>query len=280
MRVRAPVALGERQGRLSVEAVHADQRVAQVQRPAAEDGDGGVVVRRGQQVRVRLALGDAEERQQPGAEHHRIVGIQPGQPAADALRPAGCPRCVVHGGASGPVGGQRAGLARAQVGHAGHAGHGAVAESRVGRDSGLVRSVGAQLGEALMHEERLGAAIRRDVGGLRRGEVPVDGGEVPAGLEGGQVDLDRRHAVGQQGGDAVARLQAPRRQRVRQLVDPLEKVARAVLRAIGIDDRDPARIFLRPAPEPLRSHCHLPGPASVLRTSPADGRTCSSQAGV
>ena len=53
-------------------------------------------------------------------------------------------------------------------------------------------------GESLVHEERLGLAVVHDVGDLRGGEVPVDRREVPAGLQRGQVELNRRDAVRQQ----------------------------------------------------------------------------------
>src|SRR5215469_3726898 len=60
VRAGAPVAFGQRQRGLGVEALHADQRVTQVQRRAAERRHGSVVVRRAHQVRVGLAVDDAE----------------------------------------------------------------------------------------------------------------------------------------------------------------------------------------------------------------------------
>ena len=134
----------------------------------------------------------------------------------------------------------------------------AEAEPGVGRDARLVCCLDAELGEPLVHEESLGATVGRDISSLGRGEMPVDRRQVPASLQRGQVDLDRRAAVREQRGDAVAGLEAARPECMRQLVDATEQVTRRVLGAIGIYHCDPARIILRPAPEPLRSHCHLP----------------------
>jgi hypothetical protein len=74
--------------RLGVEPVHADQRVAHVQGTAAEDRDGGVVIRRGQQMGVGLPVRDAEEREQPGGQHNCIVWIKAGECTPHALRTA------------------------------------------------------------------------------------------------------------------------------------------------------------------------------------------------
>ena len=62
----------------------------------------------------------------------------------------------------------------------------------------------AGLGEALVADEDLGLGVRQDVGDLGRHQVVVDGHDVPAGLQGGEVDLEDLDAVGQHEGDGVA----------------------------------------------------------------------------
>jgi hypothetical protein len=95
--------------------------------------------------------------------------------------------------------------------------------------------------------------------------VPVDRGQVPAGLERSQVHLYRRRAIGQQGRDPVARLQAKRPERTGNLVHPAEQLTAGVLGAVGLDHRDPARILLRAAPEPSDPICSPPGPSATAR---------------
>ena len=53
--------------------------------------------------------------------------------------------------------------------------------------------------------KRAGLAVVDDVGDLGPDEVVVDRREVPAGLHGGEVQGEHLDAVGQHGGDAVAR---------------------------------------------------------------------------
>ena len=97
----------------------------------------------------------------------------------------------MHGCAGRPLLGQALRLTGPQIRHAGEASHLTEAEPGIGGNASFVGGGSAQLAEPLMHEERLRPAVLDDVGGLGRGEVPVDRGQVPARLQGGQVNLDR-----------------------------------------------------------------------------------------
>ena len=112
------------------------------------------------------------------------------------------------------------GLGVADRGVGGEAGHVAHGEAPGGGEPGLVGRRRGHVGEALVRDEGLGARVLQDVGHLGRHQVVVDGDEVPAGLEGGQVDLEHLGAVGQQRGDHVAHAEALGPQRVHQLVGP------------------------------------------------------------
>ena len=98
----------------------------------------------------------------------------------------------------------------------------------------------------------------------------VDGDDVPAGLEGGQVDLEDLDAVGQHEGDGVARLQAEGPQAVDDLVGPAQQLARLQLGAVGTDQGQVRRLLLRHRPEPEVGHRRVPprvaGPAASATT--------------
>ena len=132
---------------------------------------------------------------------------------------------------------------------------------------------------------------RDDVGDLGGHQVVVDGHDVPAGLEGGQIDLEDLDAVGQDEGDGVARPQPEGLQPVDDLVGPAEQLARLELGAVGTDEGEVPRLLLRHRPESEVGHCVSPsswpapdvvarrsGPAQEHRTGarlPTDARTCS-----
>jgi hypothetical protein len=153
----------------------------------------------------------------------------------------------------------------AQFRHRGEAGDAAERETPRGRNSRVIGGHDARRAEPLVHEERLGLAVPHDVGDLRRGEVPVDRGVVPARLERGQVDLQRPDAVGQQAGDAVPGLEAQLAQPVGHLVDPVQQLRRGVLGAVRLDHRDPVRILLGAAPETELAHGSPPRKPEVSR---------------
>ena len=205
------------------------------------------------------------------AELDRHVRVQVRQRAAHSLRPAGRARGVMHGGTGSPVGRQADRLPVAQRLNRGEARYLAIAESCPRRQ---VRQVSGGRGdgrEALMHEQRLGLAVPDDIRHLRGGEVPVDRRQIPARLERGQVQLQRRHAVGQYGGNPVSRPQPAGPQPVGDLIHPAEQVTCGVLRSIRLDRGDPLRALLRTAPEP---YSHRGPPCSTRRaTAPAQDRS-------
>ena len=102
----------------------------------------------------------------------------------------------------------------------------AVADPPAGRHSRRIGGPGPGRGEPLVHEERLRLAVTHDVGDLRGGEVPVDGGDIPAGLERGQVHLQRRRsrsAASTAMPSPALEAQCP--QPVGELVDPGQQVS-------------------------------------------------------
>ena len=179
-------------------------------------------------------------------------GSSPVSARLHALRPAGRARGVVHRRAGGPVV-RQARSAAPRAGQPTSVNPGTVAVAEPARPAGSPASsaaASAGLAEPLVHEERLRLGVADDVGDLRGGEMPVDRGVVPAGLQRGQAQLLRRDPVRHQRRDAVARAQAPGAQRVHQLVDPREQVTCGVLGAVRLDHRKPVRVRLRTLPEP------------------------------
>ena len=87
------------------------------------------------------------------------------------------------------------------------------------------------LGEPLVGHERLGLRVLQDVGDLGTDQVVVDRDQVPAGLQGGQVELEHLHPVGEEGGDHVPGLEAEAAQPVDHLVGPAEELAGACTRS-------------------------------------------------
>ena len=138
VRVRAAVPLDLRQRLLRVPLVHEDDRVARVQRVARERRDRGVVVRRRAEVHVVVPRLDAEQAEERGEQLGRDVGVEAGELALHALRPAGGARRVVHRRAGGAVVGQRVGLLGEPGVEVPEAGDGADREPGLGRDPGLV----------------------------------------------------------------------------------------------------------------------------------------------
>ncbi len=86
----------------------------------------------------------------------------------------------------------------------------------------------------------------------------VDGDDVPARLERGEIDLEHFDAVGQDEGDRVARLEPEGAQPVDDLVGPAEQIARLELGAVGADEGEVPRLLLRHSPEPEVGHRRFP----------------------
>ena len=72
--------------------------------------------------------------------------------------------------------------------------------------------------------------------------------------------MQRVRAVGQDRRDGVAGLEAEAAQRVHHLVGAGEHVTGGVLGAVGLDDREVARVFLRVVPE--ATHAAFPSSGS------------------
>ena len=106
--------------------------------------------------------------------------------------------------------GHLAGLAFREVGEGTEARRSSpMAKRAFRREVDLVGGLRADLADALVADERLGAAVLHDVGDLRRREVPVDRRQVPAGLGAGESDIMKYSAqFGAVDGDDVAVLEA------------------------------------------------------------------------
>ena len=108
-------------------------------------------------MHVVLAVGDAEQAEEPGEQLGHGVGVEVGQLALHALGLAGGARRVVHGRAGGAVVGERVGLLGQRRLDVAEAGHGAVGEAGLGGHAGLVGRRRDHLGEALVGHDRLRA---------------------------------------------------------------------------------------------------------------------------
>jgi hypothetical protein len=102
--------------------------------------------------------------------------------------------------------------------------------------------------------EHLGLRIADDVGDLGADQVVVDRHQIPARLQTGQIQLDHLGAVGEEGGDGVALLQAQGAQAVDDPVALAQELAGADLAAVGIDQRHVTGISLRQRPKPQIGH--------------------------
>ncbi len=156
----------------------------------------------------------------PGLAEGGLLGGQPAQLAEHALGVAGRARGVVHDVADGAVGGIGGGLAVAHPGVGAEAGDVAHREADRRGELGLLGGVERHVGEPLVGHEHLGVGVLQDVAHLGTDQVVVDGHQVPAGLQGGQVQLEHLHPVGEQGGHHVARLQVEAPESVHHLVGP------------------------------------------------------------
>ena len=125
-------------------------------------------------------------------------------------------------------------------------------------DARLVGGGDGHVGEALVGDEGLGPGVLQDVGHLGRHQVVVDRDQVPAGLQGGQVDLDHLGAVGQQGGDHVAHAEALGPQGVHHLVGPAEQLPGLHLVALGRHEGQVVGVFLGQRPEAEVTHQQSP----------------------
>ena len=166
----------------------------------------------------------------PRQTERRVLGREPAQRPVDTLRVAGRPRRVVHDIADGPVLGVGGRLRVADRREGAEPGDLADREAGRGGELRLVGRLERDVGEALVGDERLGVRVAQDVGDLRADQVVVDRHQVPAGLEGGEVELEHLDPVGKQGGDHVAGSEAELSQAVNDLVDPPQQLARRCTR--------------------------------------------------
>jgi hypothetical protein len=200
---------------------------------------------------LRLCTEEAEKAAHQGGDR---VGVEGSQAALHALGTAGGAGGVVHHLPGGAILGQRPGLALAELAEGAETGQRAEGEARPGGEAQLLDGAPAGLGEALRAEEGLGLAVPDDVGDLGGRQVVVDGGQVPAGLGHGEVELDRLGAVGQDGGHAIALLETQRAQAVHDAVALREQLAAAPLAAVGGDEPQDLGILLGEVPETEQRH--------------------------
>ena len=219
---------------------------------------GRVVDRPGRQVH-RVLVGAEEHAGQPGQGLARLGHLAVRQRRPDALGPAGGARGVQHGGAGrlvgerlGGSGGDRVLVAAVPVDRA------AVGQPERGRRD-LAGDRGRGRGLLGRDDQRLRAAVGDDVGHLVRLEVPVDGGDVQAGADGGPVHLEGAQVVLGQQRHHVAGPQARVVQHVRQLDRaPLEVPVGERLAGAGHDRRDLVRRRGR-----VRAWVHGPPPGTA-----------------
>ena len=225
VRRRHPALLDQPQHVLGQPFVHEHDGVPQVQRGAAEAQDGRVVQRRADDVDVVVLGLDPEEEQQSRQSERRLLGGHAQKLAKDALGIPRRARGVVHDVAEGPVLGHARRLGVAHLGVRGEAGHVANGEPAGCVEADFVRRGDGDVRKALMGDEGLCSRVLQDVGHLGRHQVVVDRDEVPARLQRREVDLDHLGAVGQQGRDDVADLEALCAQRVHDLIGVAEELA-------------------------------------------------------
>ena len=148
------------------------------------------------------------------------------------------------------------GIACSGVG--GEARYGAHGQAPNGGETRFIGRGCGHLAEALVRNEGLGARVLEDVRHFGGHEVVVDGNQVPARLQGGQVDLDHLGAVGEQGGDDVAHSEALSPQRVNHLVGPAQQLSGPDVVAFGGHQGQVVGVFLSQGPEAEITHQHSP----------------------
>ena len=254
VRAGHPVLLDEREHLLGDPLVHQHHGVEEVDGGARVAQDGGVVERRADDVHVGVVGLDAEQEEDPRQPECRLLGGGPAQLAEHPLGIAGGPRGVVHHVADGPIGriGGRSVVAHGGVGA--EAGDLAHREATGGGQRRLVGRIDGHLGEPLVGDEGLGAGVLQDVGHLGPDQVMVDGNQVPAGLQGGQIELEHLHAVGEEGGHHVPRLELEAAQAVHHLVGATEQPLGGVLGPVGIDQRQLSRVLVGQRPKSEVAH--------------------------
>ena len=213
-----------------------------------------MVERRADDVDVVVLRLDSEEEEDARQTERRLLGREPAQRPVDTLRVAGRPRRVVHDIADGPVLGVGGRLRVAHGSEGAEPGDLADREAGRGGELRLLGRLERHVGEALVGDERLGVRVAQDVGDLRADQVVVDRHQVPAGLEGGEVELEHLDPVGEQGGDHVAVAEPELPQAVNDLVHPPQQLTRGVLGAVGSHQREVVGVFVRQCPESEIAH--------------------------
>ena len=209
---------------------------------------------------------DVEQEEDAGLAQRRLLGGQAAELAEDALRIARRARRVVHDVADGPVGRVGGGLGVAHAGVGAEAGQVPDPEADRRGHLRLLGGVEGHVGEPLVGHEGLGPGVRQDVGHLGPDQVVVDGHQVPAGLQAGEVQLEHLDAVGQERGHHVAGLQVHAPQAVDHLVGPAQQLARGVLGPVRRHQRQVLGILVRQCPKAEIAHL-VPSPVSSSRTA-------------
>ena len=160
-----------------------------------------------------------------------LLGGQAAELAEDALRIARRARGVVHDVADGAVGrvGGRLGVAHARR----RSRSPAMSPTAKQIDEGSSASSAASSATSANRswaDERLGPGVRQDVGDLGADQVVVDGHQVPAGLQGGEVELEHLDAVGQHVATTSPGCRSMRPQAVDHLVGPARAARRRCTR--------------------------------------------------
>ena len=179
------------------------------------------------------------------------VGIDLGERALHALRLAGGARRVVHRRARRPVLGHRRRLrgrrARRTTGSPGSPR--APAGSRRGMPASSAAAL-ASVGEALVADEHLGVGVLEDVRDLGRRQPVVDRHVVQAGLQRREVHVHRVSTRSGSTAATVSPLSIPRlRSACTTWLARASTSPASVLGAVGIDDREVARILFGVLPE-------------------------------
>src|SRR5262249_26837938 len=138
-------------------------------------------------------------------------------------------------------------------------------------------------------EQKPGAGVPQDEGDGRRREAEVDRHRHEAGAQDAVVGGEKLGAVGREDADALAALQAVRRERARHAVrHPVELAVAELARrrfAAEIDERDLVEIAL--APDEIakvgEGYCHVFGgvvryvPRPLANSLPPSSNTCASE---
>lgn len=240
---RHPLAVGDAvpldqlQRLLGVKPVHQhDGSADRVDRPA-EAQWRSVIERCGAQVHG-VGVESVHRSEHRGVRVHGLAHLPLGQLRLDPLGPAGGARGVQHVLAAGLVVERCGGdacqslLVVLETGHRPAVGETVADERKSLGDSGSGRR------GVRRHDQRPGSAVVHHVGGLRRGQVPVDHSDVQPGPQRRPVHLQHPHVVARHEGEVIAGTQPRRAQVPGQPRRPFVELAVGeLLTGGGADDR-------------------------------------------